>query len=150
MSEEPKEKGPFEDAIEIVLRGTPEIIVPLIRTVADKSSFRGCKYYLPGEAGIVISTAFAEFQIQLVTGHPFPTIGIITLQELADKHTTLLTVPPRSQWGASEALEFDGDGSYFTHFLGRLFAEFQRLGFIDFREEKPPIGFRVPHREQNG
>lgn len=153
---EPERKPPFQDAMEIVLSGTPKIILPLIRRVARESSFGNYEYSLPEEAGMVISTAFAELQIQLHPkvgtfgyDNPFPTIGVITLQELPNKQTTLFRVPPRSQWGEAAAFDFDSDGSYFTRFLARVFAEFQRLGFVDFKEEKPPLGFKLPHREKD-
>ena len=158
----------FGKAIELVLNATPEVLSPLIGTVASEFMFKNLHYCSREE----VKNASAAFKKVLITTLEVDEdsivnedcVGVITLQ-LLPKDRTLFRIPPRSEWYISiepetlPQLEYEGhvdkdkfnlfwDESYFTHFLERLFAEFQRLAIVDFKE-KPPIGFKLPYREIN-
>ena len=175
MSKEAQKKHQFEDALEVVLNAAPEVLSPIITTVAEEFTFGGWECAAHEEPGSH-SSAFRRLLVKVIeevkdegeeiSGVTIDRIGIITLQSLGG-NKTLLRVPPSSDWrfvdadqkilhdtrypGYAGPQDFNwfADDSPFTHFLTRLFTEFQRLAFIDFRE-KPPIGFRLPHKEENG
>ena len=158
----------FEKAIELVLKATPEVLSPVIKTVASEFTFKDLHYWSTEEAGSA-SSAFRKMLITILdviedSIASEDCIGIITLQSLASDKT-LFRIPPRSEWYINiepktlPQLSYKGhinkdvfnlfwDESYFTHLLERLFAEFQRLEFVDFRE-KPPIGFKLPYKEKD-
>ena len=150
MSEESKEKQPFEEAIEIVLEAQPEAVLPVIHIAANELTFSDGHYYCGDLGGNEDITASIERCVIGVSNHKkvhSEAIGVITLQPFPGNRT-LFRVPPRSKWAGLQYGNLDTDGSLFTRFLQHVFAEFQRIGFIDFRE-KPPLGFRLPHKEKN-
>ena len=162
-----QEAKAFGKAIELVLRATPEVLSPIIKTIASEFEFKDLHYWSKEEAESA-SPAYRKMLITILdviedSIASEDCIGIITLQSLA-LDTTLFRIPPRSEWYINiepktlPQLRYKGhvnkdefnlswDESYFTHLLEILFAEFQRLEFIDFKEGKPPLGFRPPRKE---
>ena len=55
-------------------------------------------------------------------------VGFVIVTRREDG-TTSFQIPPRSEWGSSQA--FDADGRLFTSFILRILETFQRLGWID-------------------
>lgn len=160
MAQETDRKQPFKDAIEVLLKGIPQMIISVIETVACETLFQG-KYYSARWHGQNMLPTFARLSVFAVDEdtdaqkrlhniappekiHP---VGVITLQLLPDGKQSLFRVPARDRWDILG--DFDSEGLYFTHLLICLFTEFQRLGFVDFRKEKPPLGFRLPHQEKH-
>ena len=156
MSEKSEEKSPFEEGIELTLRGTPEMALAIIARVANEFRPQGKRLTFEYDPECSTET-FIEGTIWLESSTPIRTakmgyfpVAIIELYLLPDNETSF-RVPPGRYWGISkELLIIDPDHFFLTRLLERIFTEFQRLGLIDFKEEKPPIGFKVPHREKNG
>ena len=167
-----KNKELFENALEIVLRETPDILSPFIKTIVSEYSYEGLHYWLKEETK-TSSSSYRKILIGIMHGDDETKsiikedcIGILTLQSLGSGKA-ILRVPPRSKWHINiepETLYFLAEedlshisndkfnwyynDSYFTRLLEALFTEFQRLGFIDFKDAKPPIGFRTPRKEK--
>jgi hypothetical protein len=152
-SEKSKGKSPFEDGGELTLKGTPEMALATIARVAQELRPQGKRLTFEHDPKCSTET-FIEGTVWLESPTPVPTakkgyfpIAVIELYSLPDKRT-LFRIPPRRYWGILEELSIiDLDYSFLTHLLKHIFTEFQRLGFVDFRQEKPPLGFRLPHRE---
>jgi hypothetical protein len=136
-------KNLFKDCGELVLIGTPEMIVPRINNVIKQVNdegypssvhvkIGGAPNFSP--AGQVSSYRCVIFGKSAEVGRE---IGYVELQPLPKEQTLfkLMYLPSYS--------------TFFEHFVSRLLAEFQRLGFIYFEGKKPPIGFKLPHKEQN-
>jgi hypothetical protein len=159
---------PFAEATEIILKTTPDVLSPIIKTViAEFECDENRAFWLIEET----ETATSSYRKILVEAMEImensiaseDCIGIITLQSLPNG-CTLFRIPPRDHWyinikphkmthlrleehvGNDDFYLFENVSS-FNRVLDRLFIEFQRLGFIDFKEDKPPIGFRLPHKE---
>ena len=175
MDKEVSKKHPFEDALEVVLNSTPEVLSPIITTAAEEFTFKGWEYAAHEEPAS-LSPAFRRLLVKVIeeekdegeeiSGVIVDRVGIITLQSLGGNRS-LLRVPRRSDWhfvdaerkilhdtryqGYAGPQDFNwfADESPFTRFLTHLFTEFQRLAFVDFRE-KPSLGFKLPHREKDG
>ena len=149
MSED-EEISVFENAIELVLEARPEAVLPVIHTIANELTFSdGHFYFQDTKAEGDINAGIDRCMIGVSNHkkvHSAP-VGVVTLQTFPENRT-LFRVPPRSKWEIGNC-ELDVDGSLFTIFIQRLFTEFQRLGFIDFKKEKPPIGFKPPHEDKN-
>lgn len=146
-------KGIFNSAIEINLRGTPDILRPIVKSVARELKFQGWGYSAKEEIKSVTST-FVKFLIETGKeeneGFIYDNIGILTLQLLPDNHT-LLRVPPRRLWDftthdTAESIglvqgiytssgDFNLNAGYeiFDHFLTSLSTKFQSLGLKETR-----------------
>jgi len=169
MTKQQQKKRPFEEAIEMELKSPLEEVLRVVLSVVRQVQFRGFNYLfdLPtAEADLrsnltripiwargwipLYEHEVYEMTVGQARSEP---IGIITLQPLPSNHT-LFRIPPRGQWGTYGGYNLDAkdrldtDGTYFTHLLTHLFTEFQRLAFADSRE-KPPVGFRPPHKEKD-
>ena len=136
------------EQIELVLRGTPDIVLECMRSVVEELNSHGETYAIRRTSGTPDyakwdKTYFATCGIFLnrknfFTGEKSETqIGTIRLQLLPEERTLIRFLRPQN-WD-----------SPFGHFLKSLLIEFQRLGFVDFEKEKPPIGFRLPHKEKD-
>jgi hypothetical protein len=150
MSEDEKISA-FENAIEIVLEAQPEAVLPVIRNAANELKFNDGYYYsddLHAEGDVTASIDRCAIGVSNKKKMHSQHIGVITLQPFPDNRT-LFRVPPFSKQERDKYWELDPDGAFFTEFLRYIFSEFQRLGFIDFKKEKPPIGFKPPHKEKN-
>ena len=151
MNNSSRKRRPFENAIEIVLEALPEAVLPVIRNAANELKFGEGNYYSTDlHAGGDVTASIDRCAIGVSNKKKVHSahIGVITLQPFPGNRT-LFRVPPFSKQGKDKKWELDEDGSLFTGFLRYLFSEFQRLGFIDFKKEKPPIGFKTPHKENN-
>ena len=132
MSQEPQAKSLFGSGAEVVLKGTLEIVLPVINTVAEELWYGNYKYKIR--------------QAPLMEGYPIwfnvllipddRPIGVFTLQMLAGNRT-LLRVPPSSQWSSVglsglELMKMGLAGSeydqHFNYFIQRLKGELKRLG----------------------
>ena len=173
MSKELEGKSLFDNGMDILLMGSPDMLSSIITTVAGETSFQGWGYILEEEATSTTHTFRKLFvvavNIQDTTRADVgrDALGIITLH-LLPGNQTLFRVPPRRYWnyigekpsshGSKESKYYFGsqdfnlqaDESFFGHLLACFFAEFQRLGVVHFEEKKPPIGFRLPHKEKDG
>jgi hypothetical protein len=160
-----KQQESFEHPLEIAVNDTPAVICPIIKTIVSefkpengpaysseiesKSSTENYKKLL------IIALEIVEDSIASADS-----IGIITLQSLPNNQT-LFRIPPRSNWYFNNAPkildnvkitghvsndEFNKywNESYFTKVLERIVSEFQRLGFINLQDKKPPLGFKPP------
>jgi len=144
-----KEKQAFENALEIVLKAQPEAVLPVIHTIASELKFSDGNYYfldITEPRDIKASIDRCKIGVVNTTKRDSGGIGVATLQPFPE-NCTLFRVPPRSKWEIGNC-ELDVDGTLFTIFIQRLFVEFQRIGFIDFKEEKPPLGFKTHYREK--
>ena len=148
----------FEDAFEVVLDGIPEVLSPIINTVASELEFEGWKYSVYEDEDIsfqssayvkLIVGVIKEHKVEKSTTYSRDCIGIITLQ-LLPGNQTLFRIPPRQQWYARMEKDFyvEVNSSFLTEFLTHLFTEFQRLAFVDLKEKKTSIGFK-PYRQEN-
>lgn len=132
----------FENAPEQVLIGTPEMIVPQIRDIIKRMKSEGYPSTIQVKAGDapdfsparqVTSYRCEIFGKSAEVGEE---IGYIELQPLPGERTLF------------KLMYLPSYNSFFTHFVQLLFAEFQRLGFVYFEKEKPPLGFRPKQKEQ--
>ena len=149
----PEEKSPFEDGIELTLKGTPEMALAVIAKVANELRFQGKRYsfdYDPKcstetfiEGDILVEGTLATYTTKKYGWVPISVIEIYLLPD----NKTLLRIPPRRHWGIPVELSIDTDHSFLIKLLEILYNEFVRLGFVDLRKEKPPIGFRPTHKE---
>jgi len=155
--------------LEIILKGTPKILYPIIKTtVSEFEAEAGLAYGIEEETDsstddykklLVIVLEIIENSIASAD-----CIGIITLQSL-ENNQTLLRIPPRGHWFFNNApdvvgkLEMKGhvskdefnlylNESYFTKVLEKIVSEFYRLSLLDLKTEKEPLGFRLPKKEQ--
>ena len=142
----------FKKAFEILLNSKPSIISPVIDTVAQEFTFDDWRYNVyeeenlmfGGEARIIlIISILKESIVEGKKEYDRDCIGILTLQ-LLPNNQTLFRIPPFKHWKSIMNDNFyqKVNESFYTQFLARLFSEFQKLGFIDFQEGKPPLGFR--------
>ncbi len=125
--------------LELVLEGTPDMILECIRSTSERLNSQGYTYSFRRTSDTPDyakwdKTYFASCAIS--QGNEGQ-IGTIKLQ-LLPKDQTLLSVPEPKDWK-----------SPFGFFLTYLLGEFKRLGFVHFEEEKPPLGFRPPHKEKD-
>ena len=142
----------FKEAFEVLLNSTPSIISPVIDTVAQEFTIDGWRYNVyeekdlmfGGEARITLMVSILKERI--VKGkkdYDSDCIGILTLQ-LLPNDKTLFRIPPFKHWNSFIDRTFyqKMDESFYNQFLTCLFTEFQKLGFVDFKEDKPPLGFK--------
>ncbi len=131
-----------------ILRGTPDMVLECVRSVVEELSLHGEMYEIRRTSGTPDyarwdRTYYATCGVFLIRKNVFtgqeskPEIGTIRLQLLPEEKTLIRSLIP------------DNWDSPFGHFLQSLFIEFQRLGFVDFEREKPPMGFRLPHKEND-
>jgi hypothetical protein len=158
----------FTQTVEIVLKTSPDLLTPIIKTVVSEFKYEeGLAFWTIEET----ETATNNYRKILVVALEIietsiaseDCIGIITLMSLPND-LTLFRIPPRDHWYIKTTphtmnhlpLEehvrnndfyLFWNESSFNRVVERLFIEFQRLGFIDFKKEKPPIGFRLPLKE---
>jgi len=161
---------PFEEQIEFVLDASPSVLMTVIKTAAHEfEPQKGLAYTIWEE----LESSSDSYKKMSVTALEIiedsvaseDCIGIITLQAL-NINQTLFRIPPRKHWyisikphilpssmieGHVTNNEFNlyWDDSYFTKMLERLISEFYRLGFIDLKTEKAPLGFKPPKRSKS-
>ena len=143
MNTKGKRENLFKDASELMLKGTPEMIVPRIKDGIKLVNSEGYPSSVQVKTGDVpdFSPAGQVSSYRCVilgkSAEVGEEIGYIELQPLPKEQTLfkLMYLPSCS--------------TFFEHFVPRLLAEFQRLGFIYVEGKKPPIGFKLPHKEQN-
>jgi hypothetical protein len=146
-TEPPKSPEDYEKKagkeLELILEGTPDMIIESIMNFVKKLNSQGYAYKSIPRIGDAPDysrrdkTHSAYCTIVEAREGVEKQIGIMRLQ-LLPKEKTLLVVPEPKDWKSS-----------FGVFLSYLVGEFKRLGFVHFEEEKPPIGFRLPHKENN-
>ena len=156
----------FTKYIELTLRNTPEVLVPMMQKFTPELKRGDLGYRLIAES----ESASPVYRKILITAGKIADdaiasedcIGIITLQSLG-AGKTLLRIPPRSQWYiniAPETLAFLGksteqisqitsdkfywlyDESCFAYFVEKISAELQRLGFKETSFQKAQHWFK--------
>jgi hypothetical protein len=133
----------FEDGGELVLRGTPEMIVHRIIAGIEQVKSEGClssvQVRTAGAPDFTVAGQISSYRCMIYdrSVDVGEEIGCIKLQPLPEEQTLF------------KLMYLPACHPFFNHFVQQLLVEFQRLGFIDFEEEKPPIGFKLPRREKN-
>ncbi len=119
---------------ELVVRGTPDMLPASINNVIKNLNSQGYKYALHRTSGRPDDTNWDKtyFASYAVSQGTEGRIGTISFQ-LIPNNGTLLKSPQPDTWNPS-----------FVHFLNHLFAEFQRLGFVDFKKERPALAGQLP------
>ena len=156
----------FTKYIELTLRNTPEVLVPMMQKFTSELKRGDLGYRLIAEAE---SATLTYRKILITAGKSTDSaiesedcVGIITLQSLG-AGKTLLRIPPRRQWHiniAPETLAFLGkpteqisqitgdkfywfyDESCFAYFVEKFTAELQRLGFRETSFQKAQHWFK--------
>ena len=129
--------------LEPILEGTPDMIIECVMTSVKKLNSQGYAYKSTPRIGGAPDYAkwdktYSTRCIIAETREGIEKqIGSIGLQLLPNDYT-LFKIPEPEDWD-----------SPFGQFISFLFGEFKRLGFVYFEEEKPPLGFRLPHKEKN-
>ena len=133
------EKKAATKELELPLEGTPDMILECIRSTIEKLNSQGYTYSLRRTSGAPDYARWDKtyFASCAISQGDEGQIGTIKLQLLPNERT-LFKIPEPKDWDSS-----------FGEFIKHLLAEFKRLGFLYFKEEKPPIGFPLPHREKN-
>jgi hypothetical protein len=164
-----KQAKSFNESIEIIVNSTPAVLSPIVRTVVSElEPEAGLRYSVSEESNsasdvyrrlLIIALEVAE-NSQILSAD---CMGIITLQSLGSSQT-LFRIPPRKNWrfvDAPSVLELSEckglvnrhsfnlhwDESYFTKVLERIVSELYRLGLLELKMEKVPLGFRVSKKE---
>lgn len=130
------------DQLEVILNGSPGMALELMKGLAERLKAQGYCYSVRRTSGepswakwdrpyFISATVFEHGDADQKR------IGVIKMQLLPEERT-LFTLPESSNWHES-----------FRNFLSFLFTEFQRLGFVHFEKDKPPLGFRLPHGEKD-
>ena len=122
--------------LELILEGTPEMIIECIREFVKKLNSEGYAYKCVPRIGDAPDYAKWDKTYSAscaISQGDEGQIGTIKLQ-LLPKERTLFKIPEPEDWNSS-----------FGDFVSHLLAEFKLLGFAYFEEEKPPLGFRPPH-----
>jgi len=131
----------LSEVIELILEGTPDMIIECVTNLVRKLYSQGEWYKSIPKIGDApdytkrdrtYSAALEVFVIQkpLLREDYDAKIGTISLQLLPNERTLL------------SFQKSENSDSPWGHFIKYLFGELERLGFIHFEEEKPPIGFR--------
>lgn len=166
MNDQAEKSVPFEKAVEEVLNATPDILRPVISTVAHELHFDDYEYALFEEENN--STAFARFLVRVAWEEADlisdDLVGLFTVQ-LLPNNQALFRVPPRRDWtfitrepalayrhpqwhntGPQERVWLGPKAFYwftteslFEEFLKQLFDEFRRLGYIIPEEKRPAV-----------
>ena len=125
--------------LELVLEGTPDMILECVRNTTERLNSQGYTYGFRRISGAPDYAKWDKtyFVSCAISQGDEGQIGAINLQ-LLPKDQTLLSTPEPKDWESSFGL-----------FLSYLLGELKRLGFVHFEEEKPPLGFRPPHKEKN-
>jgi hypothetical protein len=138
--------------LELVLRGTPEMILEVIRSAVEELDSRdlvGAYAFRRASDRPDYATwdrtyfatcaveAYKRIDKQLRVDYLSNIPNKVELQLLPEERT-LLRIPPPEKWSES-----------FEPFLRYLLSKLQQLGFVDFEEEKAPLGFRLRHMEKN-
>jgi len=131
--------------LEVSLNGTPDMVIECITNLVKSLNAKGDTYAIRRTSGAPDyakwdRTYSAHYSISFnrrdMSGKecniPIGDIKLI----LIPGERTLLTVKEPQNWEGP-----------LGHFLSHLFSEFERLGFVQFEGKKPPIGFRLPHKE---
>jgi len=138
----------MKNQIELPLEGTPDMVIEcvmnLVRALANEGNLYKCVPKI-GDApnGARWDRTYSARCDVFVTRQSLTRndedvkIGTVELRLLPNNRTLL---------GVQKPQHWDGP---LGHFLGYLLREFKRLGFAHFEEEKPPIGFSLPHKEKN-
>lgn len=160
----------FEESLEIVVNATPDVIYPIIKTVVSE---------FEPEEGIAYSSEIESksstenykklliIALEVINNSiaSADCVGIITLQSLSNNQT-LFRIPPRSNWYFNNAPKILSDlkitghvtndefnlywnESYFNKVLEKIVSEFYRLGFIDLKTKRDPLGFKAPNKGAN-
>ncbi len=119
------EGGEFE----LIVQGTPDMLLTLVTNVTKELNSQGYEFSFNRTSGKPDytnwdKTYFASYAISMGTEGQ---VGIINFQLIANDRTLLKSTQPES-WSPS-----------FQRFMRHLLAEFQRLGFTDFKKEKLEI-----------
>jgi len=126
--------------LELILEGTPDMIIECIMDFVKKLNSEGYAYKCTPKIGD--APDYAKWDKTYSASCAFSLgdegqIGTIKLQ-LLPKERTLFKIPEPEDWD-----------SPFGEFISHLLAEFKRLEFVFFEEEKPPLGFKPPHKEKD-
>jgi len=149
----------LEKGFRLVLKTTPEILTPIIRTISSEFKWGDLDYWSVEET----KSASPDYRkiligVRKIAGDSIvcdDCIGVITMLK-GGKDKTLFRIPPRGKWYiniAPNALPFPPphkdisnisndkfcwfyDESYFSRLLDRLSIEFQQLGFIETPVQK--------------
>ena len=130
-----------EGELKLILSGTPDMIIVcvtgFVRELRSKSYLYECTPRIGDSPDYAkwdkTYSAYCDVFVTRQDGRV--KIGTLTLRLLPNERT-LLKVQKLKHWD-----------SPLGRFLNLLLGEFKRLGFVYFEEEKPPMGFRLPHKE---
>jgi len=131
----------LSEVIELILEGAPDMIIECIMNLVKNLHSQGYMYKsVPRIGGAPAYTKWdktysARCDVFVERKDGNVQIGTMKLQLLPNERT-LLSVQEPKHWDSPL-------GRFLEHVLG----EFKRLGFAYFEEEKPPIGFKLPHKE---
>ena len=126
------------EELELSVEGTPDMILECVRSYIDKLNSHGNKYGFRRTSGAPDFAKWdkTQFATCAISHSDEGQIGIIKLQLLPRDKTSFKLLTP-VDWNSS-----------FGYFLGHLFIEFQRLGFVALGRKKGPLGFRLPHMDK--
>ena len=129
--------------LELILKGTPDMVIECVMDFVKMLKSQGYLYKIIPTIGGAPDyarwdrTYSAHCDVLVARKDSDVKIGTIRLKLLPDEQT-LLSVQKPEHWDSPL-------GRFLSHLLGEL----KRLGFVYFEEEKPPIGFRLPHKERD-
>ncbi len=131
------------DEIDLILNSNPEMIITCINSFIKNLRSRNYPYKCNVKIGDVPDSsnwgktysAYCDFLLERDTGDV--KIGKIKMILIPDEKTLLKIQTP------------DNYDSPLGHLLKLLLGEFQRLGFVHFEKEKPPLGFKLPKGKQS-
>ncbi len=112
---------------EIILHGTPDMILKCIQDIAERPNSQGYNYSFRRTSGAPDYAKWDKtyFASCAISQDGEGQIGTIKLQLLPKEKTSVKYSEPE-KWDSS-----------FGYFLNSLFAEFQKLEFVDLEKEKP-------------
>lgn len=113
--------------LELIVQGTPDMILECIRSTTEKLNSQGYTYSFRRTSGAPDYARWDKtyFASCAISQGDEGRIGTIGLQLIPDDKTSF-KVPQPEDWNPS-----------FKNFLNSLLAEFEKLEFLDFKGEKP-------------
>jgi len=148
IEELPKATEDYEEKtaskeLELILEGTPDMIIECIMDFVKKLNSEGYAYKCIPRIGDAPDYAKWDktysARCAIVETHEGIEKQIVTIRlQLLPNERTLFKIPEPEDWDSS-----------FGDFISHLLAEFKRLGFVYFEEERPPMGFKPPHKEKH-
>jgi hypothetical protein len=139
----PQETLSFDQPIEIPLEGTPDMIRPIAMRVAEELKVESYRFELQQ---IRYRGGLPALALRAEGSGGGGSIGILFLEALP-RNRALLRVPTKRGSDAPNAWSPDNDGALFTEYLRSLYYELSKLGYVQQPQQKPPLGFKVPEKQ---